>query len=190
MTPRLDLGCSVEIDARLVGFYRGARCMNRPSVHRRGAPTSSSPARTTSPNRPFCTTRLLLETERNFDTSRAFTVANDAEMVNDDIARTPSETSQCVDDADAIRLSGRAVRASLLPSFLASFLSRPGVGTASHYPSSSPSRKPGKRKQDVSEPPPACCECISFNSIHVVAPHRDSDPWSRTRDRGVGVELR
>lgn len=72
--------------------------------------TSSSPARTTSPNRPFCTTRLL-ETERSFDTWCAFTVASDAEMVNADIVRTPSETFQYVDDADAIRPSGRAVRA-------------------------------------------------------------------------------
>ena len=68
--------------------------------------TSSSPARTTSPNRPFCTTRLL-ETERSFDTW----CASDAEMVNADIVRTPSETCQYVDDADAIRPSGRAVRA-------------------------------------------------------------------------------
>ncbi len=73
------------------------------------SPTSSSPARTTSPNRPFCTTRLL-ETERSFDTWCAFTVASDAEMVNADIVRTPSETCQYVDDADAIRPSGRAVR--------------------------------------------------------------------------------
>jgi len=72
--------------------------------------TSSSPARTTSPNRPFCATRLL-ETERSFDTWCAFTVASDAEMVNADIVRTPSETFQYVDDADAIRPSGRAVRA-------------------------------------------------------------------------------
>lgn len=74
------------------------------------SPTSSSPARTTSPNRPFCATRLL-ETERSFDTWCAFTVASDAEMVNADIVRTPSETFQYVDDADAIRPSGRAVRA-------------------------------------------------------------------------------
>lgn len=32
-------------------------------------------------------------------------------MVNADIVRTPSETCQYVDDADAIRPSGRAVRA-------------------------------------------------------------------------------
>ena len=32
-------------------------------------------------------------------------------MVNADIVRTPSETFQYVDDADAIRPSGRAVRA-------------------------------------------------------------------------------
>ena len=132
--------------------------------------TSSSPARTTSPNRPFCTTRLL-ETERSFDTWCAFTVASDAEMVNADIVRTPSETCQYVDDADAIRPSGRAVRA-LRPS---------GVS----FP---PFRRRGAHGESLLaiEPPrgrgsfcSSSARSVSFNNSSR-APHRNSHPRSRT----------
>ncbi len=143
--------------------------------------TSSSPARTTSPNRPFCTTRLL-ETERSFDTWCAFTVASDAEMVNADIVRTPSETCQYVDDADAIRPSGRAVRA-LRPS---------GVS----FP---PFRRRGAHGESLLaiEPPRgrgsfcsrSSARSVSFNNSSR-APHRNSRPRSRTRDRGAGSEPR